>query len=217
MTLLRYTLLSDGPSDRCLLRIIDWLMAAGLGVANNGIIPQFADLRQIANPPSGLAARMRMAILHYPCDILFIHRDAERDPHQTRLREIETAAEEAREILPQLRVSIVPVRMTEAWLLLEPDAIRRAADNPNGSVHLDIPPITEVEAQPNPKQLLDDLLIAASEKSGRRRDKFRRELSWRRARVADFIQDFSRLHSLSAFASFAAETSHAVQSWHRPR
>ena len=134
-------------------------------------------------------------------------------PGAQAVQEIEAAAREAAEAGPRFRVPIVPVRMTEAWLLLETDAIRRAADNPNGDIPLAMPRLRDIETQPDPKHLLDDLLIAASEKNGRRRDMFRRELAWRRARVATLIQDYSPLRQVPAFASFASETRRVVELW----
>ena len=130
MTPLRYTLLADGPSDRCLLRIIDWLLGSLPNASPPAIAAQFADPRLLPNRPSTLSGRMLQAVECYPCSILFVHRDAEREPFENRMREIELAADEAK---IRHRVPVIPVRMTEAWLLLEIGAIRTAADNPNGN------------------------------------------------------------------------------------
>jgi hypothetical protein len=119
---------------------------------------------------------------------------------QNRIAEIEVAVRE----LHSLYVPIIPVRMTEAWLLIDEAAIRRAADNPNGAVPLDIPPVARLESLPDPKATCDALLISASEKSGRRRKMFTRdsELAARRTRIAELIDDFSPLNQLSAFRAF---------------
>ena len=57
-----------------------------------------------------------------------------------------------------------------------------------------------------------DLLIEASEKTGRRLVKFRRisELAWRRGRVADLIEDYSPLRLLRAFNAFENHVDHAI-------
>ena len=107
----------------------------------------------------------------YPCDLLFVHRDAEGVPHRSRVEEIEIAMQEVRAVhegagLPP-HVVVVPVRMTEAWLLFDEAAIRRAAGNPNGRVSLQLPP-GDPEEIADPKQLLHDLLRTASELGGRR-------------------------------------------------
>ena len=105
-----------------------------------------------------------------------------------------------------VHVPVVPVRMTEAWLLIEEGAIRKAAGNPNGAVALDLPPLARVEGLPDPKRQLKGFLVAASEKTGRRLDQFRRDLNLRIQRVADFIDDFSPLQQLSAFQAFEQDT-----------
>src|SRR5690606_18674132 len=89
----------------------------------------FADVR--ATP---LVERLTSSVRLYPCDVLVVHRDAERDPVDLRLAEIERARSSAR--IEGSLVPVVPVRMTEAWLLFDESAIRRAADNPNGTVDL---------------------------------------------------------------------------------
>lgn len=94
--------------------------------------------------------------------------------------------------------------MTEAWLLIDEQAIRQAADNPNGSVRLKLPTVLTLELLPDPKELLNELLVEASEKTGRRLEKFRRvsELAWRRGRVTELIEDYRLLRSLGAFQVF---------------
>lgn len=114
--------------------------------------------------------------------------DAERESRAVRQGEIETAVSASLNTVSYW-IPVIPVRMTEAWLLIDERAIRQAADNPNGSVPLNLPSVSRLERFPDPKALLNELLIEASEKTGRRRAKFRRisELAWRRGRVADLI------------------------------
>jgi hypothetical protein len=199
----RYTLVADGSSDRCLLPIIDAVINEIQLIAEMGVIRQFV-------PPSasvhGLSDRARAAFRDYPCDVLFVHRDAEREPMETRILEIDQALAG---VNGTSFVPIVPIRMTEAWLLIEERAIRRAADNPNGTVGLVLPRIGEIENLPDPKQRLFDLLISASEKNGRRLQQFRSSIQTRRTRVADLIDDFTPLLQLRAFSAFR-EKSHQV-------
>jgi hypothetical protein len=55
---LRYTLVSDGPTDDALLPLLNWLLQEnGVSVA---IEPQFANLSQLPQPPRGLADRIKM-------------------------------------------------------------------------------------------------------------------------------------------------------------
>ncbi len=149
---------------------------------------------------------MSTAIVDYPCELLFVHRDAEGQGLEARITEIGDAAAAAG---IQDYVPIVPVRMTEAWLLLDEQAIRQAADNPNGTVPLPLAPGLP-EQLSDPKWVLRECLIVASEKKGRRLAKFRRDMSRRMQRVATFIDDFSPLRSLSAFIRFEQDTLDAL-------
>jgi len=94
-------------------------------------------------------------------------------------------------------IPIVPVRMQEAWLLFDESAIRLAAGNPNGNVALSIPPLARLESLPNPKALLHDLLVTATEYKGRPRKGF--NPSRAAARLGEILDDFSPLRALPAF------------------
>src|SRR6185437_13258280 len=110
---------------------------------------------------------------------LFVHRDAE-SSEAAAFRQRHDEIRRAMEPHATPFVGVVPVRMSEAWLLLEADAIRRAADNPASRAPIELPPIRRLESISDPKETLHELLLAASEKKGRRLDQFRRELTWRR-------------------------------------
>ena len=126
---LRYTLVSDGSSDRALLPILSWLLDAH-GV-HYPIQADWADLRRLPDPPKNLASRIEKSLELYPCDLLFVHRDAENCTlarRKAEISEILTAMSLAR----PPAVCVVPVRMLEAWLLFDEAALRRASGNPNG-------------------------------------------------------------------------------------
>lgn len=136
---LTYTLLGDGSSDKALLPVINW---AFLQHHPNLIIQaQWADFSLLPDPPliSELPGRIRQAIDLYPCDLLFIHRDAERETLADRQKEIMTAWRLIEFAYANHRsVSVVPIRMTEAWLLFNEHAIRTAAGNPSGKQKLEL-------------------------------------------------------------------------------
>lgn len=208
---LRYTLVTDGSSDRALLPIIDWVLQSSPPVAGRGFVGQWADLRDCGEIEPLLQGKIAAALHWYPCDVLFVHRDAESsDPTVRKQREDEIQRAVEGQSVPY--VGVVPVRMTEAWLLIDAAALYRAADNPNSRTPITLPPLGRLEAESDPKELLYKLLIQASEKQGRRRDQFRRELPRRRARVAELIADFSPLQQLAAFADFAARTRQVFES-----
>jgi hypothetical protein len=191
LTSLRFTLLSDGSSDRVLLPVLGWLLQQH---SARSFQPQWADLRKLPEPPRTLPERVRAAVELYPCDLLFVHRDAERESRELRVREI-------RQHLGRLPdhpvVCVVPVRMQEAWFLFDETSLREAADNPRGHMALALPPLGDIEAIPDPKNLVHDLLRSAS---GLRPGRLRRfHPATRVHRLAELIEDFSPLRGLSAF------------------
>ena len=197
MRRLRYTLVTDGPSDRLLKFPIEWLLERLTALDFDG---------EWANPAvcgrdEGLAGRIGPALESYPCQLLFVHRDAERDPRAVRVAEIEAALRSLSS--PPPAVCVVPVRMTEAWLLIDEQALRVAASNPNGQMELPLPAIRSLESLSDPKKLLFGLLETASGLNKRRLRRFRRGRA--RQRLAELIDDFSPLERLSAFRSFRAE------------
>ncbi len=166
-----------------------------------------ADFRHVMEPPTGLVARIRASVKQYPCDLLFIHRDAEAERREARVEEIRAVSETA--AVPEY-VPVVPVRMTEAWLLIDEHAIRLSADNPNGTNPLPLPAIGRLETIPDPKRVLHECLLEACDLARRRREQFRRRIGERVQRVAFVIDDFRPLERLSAFRAFRNATRQAV-------
>jgi hypothetical protein len=190
MKRLDFTLLADGSSDAILIHPLTWLLRQCLNIPIDGT---WADLRRLPHPPKDLWRRIQTAIDLYPCDILFVHRDAEGEPYERRVEEIAAAIAG----LPIRSVPVIPIRMQEAWLLIDEPALRRAAGNPHGQIELEMPSIDRLEDIPSPKQLLHDLLLSASERTGRRRKNLRPgQLAWR---LGDLIEDYSPLRRLFAF------------------
>lgn len=197
--LLSYTLVGDGSSDRLLLNHLNWLLREA---TNFAFRPQWADLRMIpGGPPRSLAGKIRAACDLYPSDLLFVHRDAESEPWDRRSVEVLEALASISN--PPPAVCVIPVRMTEAWLLFDEGILRRAAGNPHGCVRLALPPLRRLEELADPKEVLRSLLLEASELSPRRR----RSFDFPRARrlVAEYADDFSALRALPAFAALEAE------------
>lgn len=186
-----FTLLADGSSDRVLVSILGWMLAQKhpdhlwTGIR--------AELDRLPRPPADLAGRIQATIEYFPGDVIFVHRDAERESRDIRLREISDSIATTA-LAGGKWVPVIPVRMTEAWLLISEKAIREASGNPDGRVNLRLPPIREIEGIPDPKHLLRQLLLEAAEVTGRRRKKF--HFPERRASIPDFIDDWSELLKL---------------------
>ena len=203
---LRYKLVADGSSDRALLPILTWLLRQCCGAIP--IQAEFADLRLLPRPPKELSERINRSVELYPCDLLFVHRDAENAPIEEREAEIRKALKGSSAEDSVRVVCVVPVRMQEAWLLIDEAALRRAAGNPNGTQPLSMPDVQRLEELPDPKQLIRDHLRQASELQGRRLERF----NWRSSahRVAEMIDDFSPLYGLAAFKRLAVEVERVV-------
>ena len=203
MNELRYTLLSDGSSDRALMPILTWLLREHR--VRCAIQAEWADLGRLRRTEKQfkLAERIEWTLELYPCDVLFVHRDAEKEPHKNRIIEIKEAVEQVQQWQIDTTICVIPVRMLEAWLLFDESALRYAAGNPRGRQRLKLPALNQVENLPDPKQILYELLRQASGLRGRRRKK----LSVRAGvhRVAQTINDFSPLRALPAFQALETE------------
>ncbi|HET9284742.1 MAG TPA: hypothetical protein VFR24_22560 [Candidatus Angelobacter sp.] len=109
-------------------------------------------------------------------------------------------------------VCVIPVRMQEAWLLIDQNAIRMAAGNQYGRVPLTLPRARDLEGIADPKALLFELLRTASELTGRRLQRL--SLSGVRLRIAQLIDDFAALRALRAFRLFEADLGEVVTQSH---
>lgn len=187
---LKYTLIADGPTDQTLLYVLDWLLR------QHDMTPerQFFDPRKMYRPPTTLAEKICAAQDQFPCEVLFIHRDAETSSSDVRRGEIAAAI---RSVDTPPHVCVIPVRMTEAWFLFDQVALRRAAGKPNGTASLCLPRCQDVESHPDPKNTLVKALRQASGLTGRGLRKFNENAA--RYRLAELIQDFTPLRTLTAF------------------
>lgn len=207
MDRISFTLVSEGPSDRALIPHITWLLEQN-GI-NIPIDSEWADWRYLPETPKGLSEKIKISIELYPCDIFFIHRDSDREPPQNRRNEIEEAVEIVFKSAKPIYVCVVPVKMQEAWLLFNEDAIRRASANPYGKVKLNLPKLKSVERIANPKSFLHNLIRQASELHGRHLRKL--SLSHCASQISLNIEDFSPLRGLSAFQQLENDIKQVVK------
>lgn len=193
---IRFTLVTDGSSDAVLLSLLEWVLRQ-----YSDCLPQptWADLRRVRQPPRRLKDRIALALSLYPCDLMFVHRDAEKESRATRVEEIRRSVVG----IEPPAICVVPVHMQEAWLLFDESAIRRAAGNPRGRSKLTLPRVDRLEHEADPKGLLHGLLREASGLSGRRLKDFS---SVRAAHLlGQYIADYSPLRCLPAFEALEEE------------
>jgi hypothetical protein len=181
--------------------IIRWLLLEHLP-GGWDVQVQVAHVRAIP-----LQERVRDALAKYPCELLFVHRDAEGASPKKRHAEVATAVGLLER--PIRYVAVIPVRMTEAWLLADERALRAAADNPRGSTDLGLPPARSLERLADPKAILEQALRTASEARGRHLSRFRRDINRRVQRVAE-LADPRLLRALPSFCKLEADVQGAT-------
>jgi hypothetical protein len=193
---LRLVLIGDGPSDDVLLHPIRWSLRQ-----------QVPEVELLESPfvfrrHRPVAEVIQEAMEAWRPDLVVVHRDTEREDPEVRRREIPYA---------DSVVPLVPVRMTEAWLLLDESAIRRAVSRPRATNDLQLPRLRQLEARPNPKADLETaLLLAAGDPTGRARRRVQDDLSMLKRRVAENIDDYTPLRNLTAFQRWEEDLAAAL-------
>lgn len=202
----RALLLADGPSDAPLGRHIARI-AQRHGVELDVVAP---DLRRLDPPPGFQVSQRLEAVLQFDdrFELVIVHRDSEGQDPGLRYEEIRSGVANVRPEMPTLPV--VPIRMTEAWLLVDEDAIRRIAGRPNGIEPLDLPALGTVEHVVNPKQVLREALELASGASGRRLRRFRRDFGGQRRRLLEGLDHYGPVSHLAGWQQLEANVLSAL-------
>ena len=117
---MRAGLIGDGGSDRALLPILRWLLGRVTPIETR---VEWIDTTLFMSSTRGLAERVTATARLGQWDLLFIHRDAEGQNPQLRHEEISEAA------AGKAHVAVVPIRMSEAWLLFDEEAIREEIED----------------------------------------------------------------------------------------
>jgi len=198
MDALRFTLVGEGPSDKNLIPILAWaLREQGVGIARGN----FARWDMLPNRPKTIVEKIVAGLGLYECDLLFVHRDADQFDPNPRREEVLKAVIEANIRVPA--VPVIPIQETEAWLLIDQKALRRAANYPNGRCEINLPSLKNIEKCRDPKMALQRALREASEQSPQRLKRF--DIPSAIARVVDHISDFRPLRNLTAFKNLESD------------
>lgn len=145
-------------------------------------------------------------------DIAVVHRDADNVGSAVRRAEISEAVDSLK--YNALVVPVVPIRMTEAWLLLDEAAIRMVAGNPRGRTHLDLPKCHEVESHADPKKLLSECLLKAADVTGRRRERVAKRFSQNRRQLLERLDRHGAVTELESWKSLVSDIDDVVNRWH---
>lgn len=177
------------------MRLLEFLCVQCGADEASGVAP---DLRRLPGKTGKTIAEQVSAALRFEpgVDLIFVHRDADARSAGARRREIEAAAVDAG---PVKIIPVVPIQETEAWLLLDEQAIRDVAENPHGKATLHLPRPSRVEMKARPKEILQAALIAASELKGQRLEKFRKAFGIHRALLLERVEPNGPIRTLSAW------------------
>ena len=213
--IIQFLFVCEGSSDGALVHHIQRLLIEYGATEANGV--PFHSGTRLTDSGTPLTNKVRQGLkLSVSPDLLFVHRDADhhRDTHaagaEKRYEEIVAAVQSAS--YGDRYVGIVPVRMTEAWLLLNECEIRRVAGNPGGRDDLGLPTVQKVEKIADPKNLLKEVLLRAeSSKSPRRRKIFGKKFGEHRRQLIENLPVGGPLEHLDSWARFRKETIAALQ------
>lgn len=197
---IRVLFLREGTSDEGIVRHIGTIAArAGVVVAITD--PPFDEQNQKIG--SSVQVKLRAAAeLGSGHDLIVVHRDADGAGVAARAAEI---AEAVRCEAPGSPfVPVVPVRMTEAWLLTSEQEIRQIAGKPNGKASLGLPPLKRLEYVADPKQVLKEALATASEASGRRLKVLNQRFSQNRRQLLERLDVDGPVTSLPSWQHFVS-------------
>lgn len=117
---------AEGSSDMPLADVVESLFL-DRGVPLVLARPDFGMLPAKVNKDVGSRLKAGRDLVREHLDLVVVHRDADNAGADARLAEIRSAVVET--AVCAHVVPIVPIRMTEAWLLLDEDAIRTVAGN----------------------------------------------------------------------------------------
>jgi hypothetical protein len=165
-------------------------------------------MARLPKPPKGLANRLSVALdLEPSANLVFAHRDADAPDENQRVVEIEVAARGLR----YQTVPVVPVRETEAWLLLDERSIRSVVENPSSSVELGLPRPEDAENVSNPKRKLREILVLASGLRGRRLKALKRDFPRHRSRLLERLDCDGLLGQVPAWQRLERRTREALR------
>ena len=182
--------LCEGSSDTELIAHLETLLvpfgaqeATGQPGPQKGTIP--ARLQQLLTEATGAGINM-----------VFIHRDSDGPDRDGREREIRRGVEESG--FPHPFIPVIPVQETEAWLLLDEQAIRDVVAS-KGKQPLRLPKPNAIEGTRNPKEILQKALLTASETSGRRLKKEKNSFNHHRRVLLQRLDPFGAVRDLPSW------------------
>ncbi len=201
---------AEGPSDLPLAGIVqDLFLERGISVRLSQ--PDYSLIAEKVKKDITSRLLVGTRLMRSTPDLIVVHRDSDNVGVDKRREEIAQGAQCSgveSHVLP-----VIPVRMTEAWLLLDESAIREVAGNPRGKMDLDLPKPHEVESRSDPKKILADILLMAADVTGRRRKDFERRFSNHRRQLLERLDPDGPIVRLRSWQALIADIDATVTGW----
>lgn len=205
---IHFVLVAEGSSDDGLIpHLEDLCVELGADEVTGTAI----DYQRLDTPVRRTVESKLRAASHLEpgANLYFIHRDSDNRDPGPRFQEIANAVETCG--LTQVWIPLVPVQETEAWILLDEGAIRAVAGRPNGRMALGLPRAGRVELLAHPKERLKEALVLASELTGRKLAKFRRDFPNHRRLLLQRLPVGGPLLEVAAWVGFRDRLAEAIR------
>lgn len=198
-TRLTFFLLCEGTSDEALVGHLETLVARHgvdevIGIARSGGGSVHEKVRTLRDEGTKF-------------DFVAVHRDSDERDAGPRVDEVDTALRE----LGVIGCPVVPVQMTEAWLLVDESAIRAVVGRPSGREPLGLPRVRDIEVTRDPKAILRAALLAAVGATGRRRKVAVREWSTHRRILLERLDVDGAVQELPSWQRLVADIGEVVR------
>lgn len=207
MKILRFVFLGEGSSDSGL---VPHLRTLCVRAGAEEVIGTAPDLSLLPEPPGhDLRKKLRVVLAESPApNLVFLHRDAD-DPSPSHAREV---IEKAVACVPDGTdaIPVIPIQELEAWLLVDERAIREVVGRPNGRVALQIPKVSGIELARSPKEILKAALLEASESTGRRHLRIKKQFGRHRRILLDRLDIDGPVAGLSGWQTLVSDISSAI-------
>ncbi len=204
----QFVLISEGTSDHGL---VSHLESVCIHVGADEVIGIAIDAQRLSSAIGNkVSDKIKAAVALEPhANLFLIHRDADSSDPKPRYEEIQKAVLECD--LQTAWVPIIPIQETEAWLLLDEEAIRRVVSRPSGRQPLGLPSPKNVESLANPKEHLQRALVTAGEVSGRHLKTLTRDFPTQRQNLLQSLSLNGRQSTVPSWQKMVHDMKDAVE------
>lgn len=204
----QFVLISEGTSDHGL---VSHLESVCIHLGADEVLGSAIDAQRLSSAIGiKVTDKIKVAVALEPhANLFLIHRDADSPDARPRYEEIQRAVLECD--LQAAWAAVIPVQETEAWLLLDEEAIRRVASRPSGRLPLGLPGPKAVESLANPKEHLKRALATAGEVSGRRLEKLKQDFPRQRQNLLQSLSLDGKHTTVSSWQKMVADMKTAIE------